>query len=372
MKKSMKTLVAAGLVAMLMAAGCGSKAEESSTTSSGGTSESTKTESVEMTEVAENEEESGDMVDITIYAINDPQLSAAHYIAIDQGYYEAEGLNVTTEVVPSGPDLASYVAKGENVIAMGTTYNLFSWMENDVPIKAVTPLCNIGGTSCVVAKSGLDITKDNVKELEGCTIGMISGSEIYLGINKMCEEYGLDKDSFNYVNLSTSEQVAALASGEIDLMACWEPFISNAVADGGTILFSGTKDYLADPENGADVNWCQLYTCLMASEDVIAEQSDTLGKVMNALSKGTEFINSNREDAISILAPIYEMEDTLLETVMNENVYTMDVDQNFIDGTSLVADFAVEENVTTTNYTVDDYADWSILENVLPDKIKTE
>lgn len=356
MKKIMKKLLATGLTAtmMLAMAGCGNSA---------GTSAGEKAKTEGTTET------SGELTPVTVYAVNDPQMSAAYYVALDQGYFEEEGLEVTTEVVASGPDLASYVAGGSDVIAMGTMYNLYGWLENDVPMKAVVPVCNIGGTQACAIREGLEITEDNVSELEGLTVGMVPGTEAYLAIEKLYEEYGLDKDSLTFVNLSASEQVAALTSGEIDIMVCWEPFVTNAVQQGAHYFCSGTKNFVADPENGKDVNYCQIYTCLEASEDVIENNPEILEKMVVALNKGTDFINNNRAEAISILAPIYEMDEELLEIVMNENDYTTVVDDNFIEACQSVAEFAVEEEVTTSVFTAEDYADWSILESVLPEKI---
>lgn len=356
MKKMMKKLLATGLTVTMMAAmaGCGGNTQTAST-------EKSKTESTK--------EGSSELTPVTVYAINDPQMSAAYYVALDQGYFEEEGLDVTTEVVASGPDLASYVANGSNVIAMGTMYNLYGWLENNVPMKAVVPVCNIGGTQSCAIREGLEITEDNVSELEGLTVGMVPGTEAYLAIEKLYEEYGLNKDSLTFVNLSASEQVAALTSGQIDIMVCWEPFVTNAVLQGAHYLCSGTKNYVADPENGKDVNYCQIYTSLEASEDVIENNPEILEKMIVALNKGTDFINDNRTEAISILAPIYEMDEDLLEIIMSENDYTTVVDDNFIEACQSVAEFAVEEEVTTTVFTAEDYADWSILESVLPEKV---
>ena len=365
MKNRMKKLLALTLVVAMTTAvtGCGGAGEETSTET---TAEKATTEEATTEETSEETEE---LTPITVYAINDPQMSAAYYVALDQGYFKEEGLDVTTEVVPSGPDLASYVANGTNVIAMGTMYNLYGWLENDIPMKAVAPLCNIGGTQSCAIRKDLVITEDNVSELEGLTVGMVPGTEAYLAIEKLYEEYGLDKDSLTFVNLSASEQVAAITSGDIDIMVCWEPFITNAVQQGAHYFCSGTKNFVADPENGKDVNYCQIYTSLEASEDVIENNPEILKKMIAALNKGTDFINDNRTEAIGILAPIYEMDEDLLGIVMNENDYTMLVDDNFIEACQSVAEFAVEEDVTSTVFTADDYADWSILESTLPEKI---
>lgn len=350
MRKFTKKMITAGIVATMTMAlfGCGST--------------STSTDS--------SASESGDgKTEVTVYAIKDPQMSAAYYVALNQGYFEDEGLDMKTEVVACGPDLASYVASGSNILAMGTSYNLYAWLENDVPMKAVIPVCNIGGTQNCAIRKGLDITESNVSELEGLTVGMVPGTEAYLPLEKLFEEYNLDISTLNFVNLSASEQLAAITSGEIDIMVCWEPFVTNAVKDGAHYLCSGTKNFVADPENGKDVNYGQFYTCLEASEDVIESNPELLGKMCIALNKATDFINTNRDEAVSILAPIYEMDEDLLAIIMNENDYTTEVNSNFVEGCQTVAEYAVEAGTTSKVFTEEDYADWSVMKSVLPDKI---
>lgn len=375
MKNRMRKLLVTGLVTAMAASAvaCGSSAETTPKTTAESTTEAATTAAAETSSEATSEETaSGELTPVTMYAIKDPQMSAAYYIALDQGYFEEEGLDLTTEVVSSGPDLASYVAKGSNVYAMGTTYNLFAWLENDVPMKAVMPVCNIGGTQDCAIREGLEITEDNVSELEGLTVGMVPGAEAYLPLEKLFEEYGLDISTLTFVNLSASEQVAALSTGDIDIMVCWEPFVTNAVQDGAHYLCSGTKNFVADPENGKDVNYGQFYTCLDASEDVIESSPETLEKLCIALNKATDFINDNREEAISILAPIYEMDEDLLAIIMDENDYTTEVNDNFIAGCETVAEYAVEAEVTSKVFTAEDYADWSVLKTALPEKLTVE
>ena len=91
-----------------------------------------------------------------------------------------------------------------------------------------------------------------------------------------------------------------------------------------------------------------------------------------ALNKATDFINDNREEAISILAPIYEMDEDLLGVIMSENNYTTEANDNFVAGCETVAEYAVEAGVTSKVFTLKDYADWGALKSVLPDKVTAE
>ena len=50
-----------------------------------------------------------------------------------------------------------------------------------------------------------------------------------IAINNMAAELGVDAKKIKYVNLAPSDAIAALQKGDIDAMACWEPFITKAI-----------------------------------------------------------------------------------------------------------------------------------------------
>ena len=195
---------------------------------------------------------------------------------------------------------------------------------------------------------------------------MVNGAEVQLAIMNMCDQFGVDKNSLQYVNLTLSDQLTALQKGDIDLMACWEPWISHGVEAGGTLLFSGSKSYL--PENyGETVDWCNLYTCLTVTEDVYNNQSDVIKKIIKALKKGTDFLNNNREEAIPILAKQYDLDEDLLKGIMEKNDYTMEVDDTFLNSTDGIADFALQQKVTSKKYELADYMKLGVMKETLPD-----
>ncbi|UUZ92015.1 ABC transporter substrate-binding protein [Paenibacillus sp. P25] len=109
----------------------------------------------------------------------------------------------------------------------------------NVPVKIVAPLAQIAGTQAVVGSKKLELK--SAKDLEGKTIGIPNGADVKIAIQNMGKELGVDVNKIKYVNLAPSDAVVALQKGDIDAMACWEPFITKAIQGGGKFLFSGTK-----------------------------------------------------------------------------------------------------------------------------------
>ena len=130
---------------------------------------------------------------------------------------------------------------------------------------------------------------NSAKDLEGKTIGIPSGADVMIAINNMAAELGVDAKKIKYVNLAPSDAIAALQKGDIDAMACWEPFITKAIQGGGHFLFSGTKSDL--PDKKGDVKWMSVHTTIQVTDDFLKKNPETIKAVLRALKKATDYIS---------------------------------------------------------------------------------
>ncbi|WP_424769256.1 ABC transporter substrate-binding protein [Paenibacillus sp. sgz302251] len=269
-------------------------------------------------------------VDLTLVGVRDAQISSQQIIADKLGYFTEEGLNVTSQLIESGPDIGPMVAGGSAPVSIQTNFMDIILKSTDIPVKIIAPLAQIAGTQAVVGSSKLELT--SAKDLEGKTIGIPSGADVMIAINNMATELGVDASKIKYVNLAPSDAVVALEKGDIDALAAWEPFITKAIQGGGKFLFSGTKSEL--PEKQGDVNWMSVHTTIQVSDSFLADNPNTLKAVLRALKKATDYINDNREEAIKILAPELHLSEEELTQIMSRNVYTMEVNDTYVNGSN--------------------------------------
>ncbi len=271
-----------------------------------------------------------ELTDLTLVGVRDAQISSQQIIADKLGYFKEEGLNVTSQLIESGPDIGPMVAGGSAPVSIQTNFMDIILKSTDIPVKIIAPLAQIAGTQAVVGSSKLELT--SAKDLEGKTIGIPSGADVMIAINNMAAELGVDASKIKYVNLAPSDAVVALEKGDIDALAAWEPFITKAIQGGGKFLFSGTKSEL--PDKQGDVNWMSVHTTIQVADDFIAKNPNTLKAVLRALSKATDYINENREESIKVLAPELHLEVAELTEIMNRNVYSMKVDDTYVNGSN--------------------------------------
>ena len=245
-------------------------------------------------------------------------------------------------------------------------YNNISVAANGVKVKVVSPLVNAAGTQSVVARKGLEI--NSPKDLEGKKIGMTNGAGVLIAIRNMCKATGVDVNKIQFVNLGVSDQLAALDRGDIDAMAAWEPWVGKAIDHGGTLLFSGIKSNLPGAEG--DVHWIDFYMTLQVTQDFYDKNPETVEKLLRALNKATNYINEHPEDAAKIIAKRINIDEKECLRIMQENKYTMQYDQQFVDGANNMANFMLEMGNIKSVPNTDEYLDPTMLKKVVPDEVK--
>lgn len=298
--------------------------------------------------------------EIVAYGVIDPQISAQQIIADKKGYFKEEGLNVTNKFIQSGGDMSSLISGGSAQVSFESPYTDIALAANGVGIKIVAPMANIGNTQAVVAGKNANIV--NGKDLEGKKVGIPAGAGVMIAIRNMCNELNVDINKIQFVTLSPSDAIAALEKGDIDAMACWEPWISNAQNNGGKLLFSGLKSYLGDKQG--DVNWMNFYTTMQVSDTFLKEHPEEVKAMLRALKKATDFINENPDEAAEIIAKEINLDAAQVKKIMSQNQYKMTYDDNFVNSCGEIADFMQKTNNISTKPDFEKYADSSILKSV--------
>lgn len=298
--------------------------------------------------------------EIVAYGVIDPQISAQQIIADKKGYFKEEGLNISNKFIQSGGDMSSLISGGSAQVSFESPYTDIALAANGVGIKIVAPMANIGNTQAVVAGKNANIV--NGKDLEGKKVGIPAGAGVMIAIRNMCNELNVDINKIQFVTLSPSDAIAALEKGDIDAMACWEPWICNAQNNGGKLLFSGLKSYLGDKQG--DVNWMNFYTTMQVSDTFLKEHPEEVKAMLRALKKATDFINENPDEAAEIIAKEINLDATQVKKIMSQNQYQMLYDDKFVNSCDEIANFMKETNNISSKPDFGKYADSSILKSV--------
>jgi NitT/TauT family transport system substrate-binding protein len=141
--------------------------------------------------------------------------SAPYFVAIDKGYYKAEGLNVTIDSGPGSVAGIARVAAGTYPIGFFDINSLVKFRDQnpDKAVKAVMMVYDKPPFSVVtVAKTG--ITKP--KDLEGKVLGAPAADGAFAQWKAFVKENGIDDSKVKIENVGFPVREPMLADGKVD------------------------------------------------------------------------------------------------------------------------------------------------------------
>jgi NitT/TauT family transport system substrate-binding protein len=207
---------------------------------------------------------------------------APFFYGLEQGYFEDEGLDVSTQIGFGGAEFTPAVLSDEYQFAIGEYLSLMIARENGVELQVVANLTNGAegpdrGTDALLVAPGSGI--DGVEDLAGKTVAVNGLQGIgEVGLGSILEDAGLEPDSVDFVEVGFPDMNAALAAGEVDVAWNVEPFITLGEMDGLVNLL----DPMYETEPSLPVG------LVFGSEEWLADNPDVASAFNRALQRSLE------------------------------------------------------------------------------------
>ncbi|MDR2397648.1 MAG: ABC transporter substrate-binding protein [Spirochaetaceae bacterium] len=215
-------------------------------------------------------------------------------IAIEKGYYEAEGLQ--WEVVQVGDGEAMNLLTNGNVDALNTLMiSLIQPLANGLPVQI--PLAM--HTGCIKVLVPEDSPVQITAELKGKTIGVASPSaNPGLFARRYLAGKGFKVDGENadvaFIYQSAAELPLLLEQGGADAIALTDPAVQIA---------QDTRGFRAIIDNGTDPDYKDEYCCVIpVRTQTIKAHPEETAKFLRAVQKAAQFVQENPDEAAQILS----------------------------------------------------------------------
>ena len=219
--------------------------------------------------------------------------SACAHITNQKGWYEEEGLNITSyENYITGMALAAALAKGDIDAAYICLIPAINARANaHLPIKIVAGIHKYGYGFVVnpdKVKSIDDLKKEQIRI--GCSR---EGSPVDALLHKMLEKYELDKKQIlkKVRRMDPPKLLLALKMRQLDAAFICEQFPSMA-EEIGLKVFLTAEDLWPDMQGSV----------LVVREELLKEHSDIVEKLVKVTERATQFINEHPKEAAEIVA----------------------------------------------------------------------
>jgi len=219
--------------------------------------------------------------------------AASAHIAQNQGWFEAEGLNITAfDNYITGMALATALGRGDvNVAYICLIPAISAYANAGVPIKIVAGTHKYG--------YGLLVDPDKVKsvyDLENPDIRIgcpREGSPPDVLLHKMIDKYQLDEDRIldNIQRMNPPKVLMALKTGQLDAGFCCEQFPTMGEELGFEELLKAQDLW---PEMQGSI--------LVVKEELITDHPEIVKKLVEITERATQYIHEHPEEAATITA----------------------------------------------------------------------
>lgn len=206
------------------------------------------------------------------------------YLSLQQGFFQAEGLNVTTRVMGANP-IAGIV--GGDFDTGGVTWTAFLLATNrGIPLRPLSE-ADRGSKGQALFMVKNDSPIKSADDLVGKKIAVVTvGGACDLILNDVLQKKGLNYKSIGYTVMGVPDMAPTVLRGGVDAACIPEPLLSVVQAQGGLRsvfdLFSGEYDRF--PLVGFPV-----------TERFAKSNPNTVAALGRALAKGLAFAHNNQD-----------------------------------------------------------------------------
>lgn len=214
------------------------------------------------------------------------------FIAVENGYFAEEGLEVELRPEPGGQDIVTAVVVEAFDFGFSNQTSLLIARSKGLDVRAIASAV-IGSADEETAWDGLIVKEDSpikdAEDLIGKTVSVNTlNNTPHLLLLRALEKRGLEnpQDQVNFIEVQFPDAVGAVSEGHVDAAWVVEPFVTVGS------MFGGTKAIMY-PMSETAPNF--LISAYFTSGGLIKKRPDVVAAFAHAINKGMKFASENPE-----------------------------------------------------------------------------
>lgn len=261
--------------------------------------------------------EEKDLKKVTLNEVAHSIFYAPMYIAVEEGYFEEEGIQLDLVCGFGADKVMTAVLSGEADIGfMGSEASIYTYNEgaNDYVVN-FAQLTQRAGNFLVAREEMPEFTWTDLKDKN--VLGGRKGGMPEMVFEYILKENGINPDTDLEINrgIDFGSTAAAFSEGQGDFTIEFEP--------GATTLESEQKGYVV--ASLGEASGYVPYTAYSAKQSFIEENPDIIQGVVNALQKGMDYVqNHSPEEIAKVIEPQFPETDLDTITTIVKRYYEQD------------------------------------------------
>jgi NitT/TauT family transport system substrate-binding protein len=297
--------------------------------------------------------------EVVTIAINPDYVGSCPIIvAHANGYFKNEGIVAVIQAHTSGKTALEAALKGHANLATASEIPIVFAAMNREPISIVATIFRTEKDHGIVGRRDRGVISPS--SLRGKRVGVTMGTSGQFVLDVFLNRHKLAPSDVTMRNLRPEELSTALARGDVDAIATWEPFLDVSLKQLGG---NGTTFYSEDIY--------EISFNIAATREYIVRHPQTIKKFLRALVHGARFCEVAATEARALMGAGREINTSRWETLWPSYRFDIALDQGLVlaleDETRWAIANKLTDGIDMPNYL--DYIYLDALEAVAPSAV---
>jgi ABC-type nitrate/sulfonate/bicarbonate transport system substrate-binding protein len=294
-----------------------------------------------------------------VIALTTQPQSTLALVALKQGYFAAEGLEMVPQVHAYGKAALQAMLEGKADFAVAAETPIMLAIARGDPVMVLANIETSTTNDAVIARSDAGI--DSPADLKGKRIGYTPGTTSEFFLDAFLTAQGLTRQEVSAIALKPEEVVEALASKQVDAAASWHYPITLA-----------QRRLKEEVRVFYDQEIYTEFFNVLALQELVRQKPEVVAALLRALIRAEEFVAREPAAAQAIVAAQADVDAEIVKQAWNSFSYQVRLDQNLLitleDETRWAMKRKLIERQTMPDYLAHIYLDG--LQTVKPQAVK--
>jgi len=261
------------------------------------------------------------------------------YIADEQGFFTANGLDVTIKDYNSGAAAVDGMLKSEVDVTTCSEYVIVqnAFKQHDVRTMGVI---SKSGVTRLIARTDRGIL--SVADLQGKKVGVPIGTLAQFNFGRFLDLRGMHDKPITIVNTAVSASVDAIIGGEVDAIITWEPYVSKIREKLGENVIVWSVD-----------NEQPQLKNIISTGTWLEQHPDTASRILKSLAQAETFVINQPDQVKSMVQKRLQYDDDYMNLVWPQISLSLSLDYSLLTAMEDEARWMIANSLTSQTQVLD-------------------